>query len=76
MTGSGFSALSITGTEVSGQLDTEGSHQLTVTASDGEHEVSHSLMVESSFEPESDSGGSLGMFSLLFAGLVAFRRRF
>ncbi|MDP5146896.1 S8 family serine peptidase [Shewanella sp. ULN5] len=76
VTGSGFSALSITGTEVSGQLDTEGSHQLTVTASDGEHEVSHSLMVESSFEPESDSGGSLGMFSLLFAGLVAFRRRF
>ncbi|MCW3171517.1 S8 family serine peptidase [Shewanella subflava] len=74
--GSGFSALSITGTEVSGQLDTEGSHQFTVTASDGEHEVSHTLMVESSFEPESDSGGSLGMLSLLFAGLVAFRRRF
>ncbi|WP_028762333.1 S8 family serine peptidase [Shewanella colwelliana] len=73
--GSSFTALSISGTEIIGELDSEGSHPLTVTASDGVHEVSHSLNVTSTFEPESDSGGSLGLLSLLLAGLMTQRRR-
>ncbi|MDO6678324.1 S8 family serine peptidase [Shewanella sp. 4_MG-2023] len=72
--GSGFTALAIAGTQITGELDSEGSHQLTVTASDGVNEVSHTLTVESTYEK--DSGGSLGMLSLLFAGLIALRRRF
>ena len=75
--GSSFSSLSISGSEISGQLDTEGSHQLTVTASDGQHQVSHNLSVVASLEPEADNddGGSLGMVSLLLAGLISLRRR-
>ncbi|QIR15582.1 S8 family serine peptidase [Shewanella aestuarii] len=72
--GSGFSALAINGTEISGELETEGTHEFTVIASDGVNEASHTLTVESTFKK--DSGGSLGMLSLLFAGLIALRRRF
>ncbi|WP_076540813.1 S8 family serine peptidase [Shewanella sp. UCD-KL21] len=72
--GSGFKSLSIDGMSVTGELEEEGSYQLTVIASDGIHEESHSMTVESEFEAKS-SGGSLGWLSLLLGGLVAIRRR-
>ncbi|MCG9711474.1 S8 family serine peptidase [Shewanella insulae] len=72
--GSSFAALSISGTQVTGQVDSEGSHPLTIIASDGEHEVSHTLQIEASQAPESDDGGALGWLSLLL-GLTAMVRR-
>ncbi|TVP14806.1 S8 family serine peptidase [Shewanella sp. KCT] len=72
--GSGFSALSVNGTEITGQVENEGSHMLTIIASDGVHQVTHMLEVEASFEPESD-GGSLGWMSLILGTLALVRRR-
>ncbi|QDF76291.1 MULTISPECIES: S8 family serine peptidase [Shewanella] len=72
--GTGFSALSISGTEITGQVENEGSHMLTIIASDGVHQVTHMLEVDASFEPESD-GGSLGWMSLILGALALVRRR-
>lgn len=72
--GSSFAALSISGTQITGQVDSEGSHPLTIIASDGEHEVSHTLQIEASQAQESDDGGALGWLSLLL-GLTAMVRR-
>ena len=72
--GSSFSALSISGTEISGQVDSEGSHTLTIIASDGVYQVTHTIEVDASFEPESD-GGALGWLSLLLGTLALTRRR-
>ena len=71
--GASFSALSISGTQITGQVDSEGRHPLTIIASDGVHQVTHTIELDASQEPESD-GGALGWLSLLL-GLTAMARR-
>lgn len=74
--GTGFKSLSINGSLITGELDAEGQYTIVVTASDGVNEVSHTLAVEATFEPKKDSGGSMGMLSLLLAGMISIRRKF
>ncbi|MCL1141215.1 S8 family serine peptidase [Shewanella gaetbuli] len=74
LSGDGFSSLALNGMNVVGTVAQAGSHTLTITASDGEHEVSHSVQVEAE-ATEKDSGGSLGWLSLILAGFIGLRRR-
>ncbi|NKF50880.1 S8 family serine peptidase [Shewanella sp. WXL01] len=74
--GDGFKSLSLDGMMVMGEVEASGNYQFTVTASDGEHEVSHSVDVAAEMiATDDDSGSSLGWLSLLIAGFIGLRRR-
>ena len=74
VTGSGFSALSVTGTTIQGSVTAAGNYQVTVTASDGINEVSADIPVTVTEAEKDSSSGSIGMFAFL-ASLLMFRRR-
>ena len=83
--GDGFKSLTLEGMKVIGEVSEEGTHQVTLTATDGINEVSHNIEVTASVvlapipapvvEEKKSSSGSFGFASLL-AGLLFLRRKF
>ncbi len=60
---------------ITGSTDVEGSHMVTVTASDGVNETSTSFEIMVEDNTTSSSGGSFGGFLLALAGMSLLRRR-
>lgn len=71
----GLSGVSINGTTITGSVSEAGSYVVTVTASDGIHEVSANFNVSAEVEDTGGSSGSMGGLLAVLAGFAAFRRR-
>nr|WP_249318951.1 S8 family serine peptidase [Pseudoalteromonas sp. BDTF-M6] len=72
---SSLSGLMVEGTELSGVIDQAGIHTVTILASDGVNEVSHTISVNVAEQPKDKNSGGFGFFILVLSSFLVFNRR-
>lgn len=72
---SSLQGLSLSGTDLSGAINQAGTHAITITASDGVSQASHTISVIVAEMPKEKSSGGFGLFILLVSSFLLFNRR-